>query len=121
MLRPIKEGYTIRFKLPEECGHSGYFVRCTYKYDKREEKYSLQMKLFREDVGDEFKIESQEIDTQYISGTRENIEDNIRVIVEYAALSGFFEEYIQKYEYTYKCFDYGNSFYENEILIQEDE
>ncbi len=119
--KPVKEGYAIRFKLPEECGHSGYWVRCIYRYDKKKEKYALQMKLFREDIGDECNVDTQEIDARYVVGTRETIEDNIRVLIEYGALSNFFEKYIKKYEYTYKCFDYGNSFYENEILIQKDE
>lgn len=116
MIKPIREGYSIRFHLPEEIGHEGYSVRCIYKYKKREEKYALQMWLMRDDIGDEFKIDAQEIDTQYISGTRESIEQNIVRIVEHASLCGFFEDYIQKYEYTYDCFDYGNSHYENEIL-----
>ena len=43
---------------------------------------------------------------------------NIRRIVEYASMSGYFDEYIEKYEYTYKCFDKGNDFFEKESLKQ---
>lgn len=109
MLSKIREGYTIRIALPEECGHEGYYVKCTYKYNKRKEKYLLSMWLLRDDIDDTFKIDSQEIDTQYITSTKENIEDDICRIVEYASLSGFFEDYIARYEYTYKCFDLGDS------------
>lgn len=116
MLRVIREGYTVRFILPEECGCAGYFVRCTYKYKKKKDKYSLQMRLGHKDFDDEFKIDSQEIDTQYVPGTRESIESNIARIVEHAAMSGFFDKYIEKFEYTYKCFDKGNDFFEKEQL-----
>ena len=34
MYQIIKEGYTIRIKLPAEQGQKGYFVKCTYKYKK---------------------------------------------------------------------------------------
>lgn len=112
----IREGYTIRIQLPEECGYKGYSVKCTYKYNKTKEKYSLSMWLKRDDIDDDFKIDSQEIDTQYIPGTRETIENNIFRIVEQASLSGYFNYYIERFEYTYDCFDRGNELFEKERL-----
>ena len=102
--------------IPEECGHDGYIADCVYSYDKEKEKYALSMWLRKSGIDDRFKIDSQEIDTQYISGTRENIRENICRIVEYACLSGFFDEYIKRFEYTYKCFDRGNELFESERL-----
>lgn len=107
MTRAKHLGYLIEIKLPEECGYEGYSAWCAYKYNKSAEKYSLSMWLKRHDIDDTFKIESQEIDTQIISGTRETIEENICRIVEQAALSGFFDYYIERYEYTYNCYDLG--------------
>lgn len=115
-LRSIREGYTIRIKLPEECGYKGYSVKCTYKYNKQKEKYSLSMWLRRDDINDDFKIDSQEIDTQFIPGTKETIESNIIKIVEAASLSGYFDHYIERYKYTCKCFDRGNELFEQERL-----
>lgn len=116
MLRYKNKGYTIEIALLEECGYKDYSVECTYQYDKNEEKYLLSMWLKRNDIDDKFKIDSQEIDTQYISGTKENIRHNIRMIVEQASLSGFFDHYIERYEYTYKCFELGNALFEFETL-----
>ncbi len=116
MLGYQNKGYTIEINLPEECGHKGYSVECTYQYNKKKEKYSLSMWLKRNDIDDKFKIDSQEIDTQYISGTRETIRQNICKIVEYASLSGFFEYYIERYEMTYKCFDLGHELLEKEMM-----
>lgn len=116
MLKKIREGYTIRIQLPEECGYKDYSVKCTYKYNKTKEKYSLSMWLKRDDIDDDFKIDSQEIDTQYIPGNREIIEDNICRIVEQASLSGYFNYYIERFEYTYDCFDRGNELFEKERL-----
>lgn len=120
MLTHKNKGYTIEIDLPEECGYEGYSVTCTYKYLKSKEKYSLSMWLKHRKGKDKFKIDSQEIDTQLISGTRKNIVENICRIVEQASLSGFFEHYIQKYEYTYACFAKGNHLFEKERLSDTD-
>lgn len=107
MLRYEDKGHTIEIPLPEGCGYKGYSVECRYLYDKNEEKYILSMWLKKENINSRFKIDSQEIDTQYISGTRETIRKNICKIVEQACVSGFFNHYINRYRYTYKCFEIG--------------
>lgn len=114
MLRHKNKGYTIEIDLPAECGYEGYSVECTYRFIKSKEKYSLSMWLRHKDIDDKFKIDSQEIDTQLISGTRENIVENICRIVEEASLSGYFDHYIETYKYTYECFNRGNELYEEE-------
>lgn len=116
MLKVVREGYTVKIKLQEECGYKGYSVKCTYKYNKSKEKYMLSMWLKRDDIDDDFKIDSQEIDTQYISGTKETIEDNIVRVVEQASLSGYFNHYIERFEYTYNCFELGNKLFEQAQL-----
>lgn len=116
MKKVIREGYTIRIFLPEECGYEGYSVKCTYKYIKSQEKYRLSMWIHRKDIDDDFKIDSQEIDTQLIRGSKETIENNIYRIVQQASLSGFFEPYIRRFEYTYNCFEKGDELYEKEKI-----
>ena len=115
MLRPRYKGTTIEIKLPKE--YEGYSVECTYKYIKTEDKYELSMWLKYNNVHDKFKIESQEIDTQFISGTRETIVDNICRVVEQMCNAKSFEEYISRYEYTYDCFDRRNELIEEEKII----
>lgn len=102
--------------LPEECRHAGYSVECRYKYDKTQDKYLVSMWLRRKDIDDTYKIDGQKIDTQYISSTRETIRQDICRIVEQASLSGFFDYYVERFEYTYKCFDMGNDLLEREHL-----
>lgn len=111
MIKYKNKRTTITIDLPEECGHEGYSVDCSYFYDKNEKQYLVSMELFRNDIKDK-----QLIDSQYINGDENAIEFNIRHIVEYASMSGYFEKYIQKYEYTYKCFDKGNDFFETDDL-----
>lgn len=113
MIKCKNKRTTLTIDLPEECGHAGYSVDCSYSFDKDQEQYLLSMELFRNDIGDK-----QAIDKQYINGDEATIESNIRRIVEYASMSGYFDEYIEKYEYTYKCFDKGNDFFEKESLKQ---
>lgn len=114
MLRYRNKGYTIELDLPADYGYKGYSVECTYKYNKRKEKYLLSMWLKRATDRNKYRIESQEIDTQYISGARETIIDNICRIVEQASISGFFDPYIKEYEHTYKCFTEGEKLLESE-------
>ena len=102
---------TISIDLPEECGYADYSVECSYTFDKVEEKYWLSMGIKRKDIGN-----IHEIDSQYISSNKQNIKQNICRIVEYASLSGYFNKYIEGYEYTYKCFDRGNELFEAELL-----
>lgn len=114
MLKPRYKGTTIEIRLPEE--YKRYSVECTYKYVKTKEKYELSMWIKSNDVRDKFRIESQEIDTQLIPGTKETIQDNICKIVEQMCIAKSFDEYINRYEYTYKCFDTGNELYEKERI-----
>lgn len=116
MQKIIREGYTITIELPEGYGYKGYSVKCTYKYSKAKEKYRLSMWLKRNDIDDDYRIENQKIDTQYIPGTKENIEGNISKIVEQAASTGYFDQYIERFEYGLKCFERGNRSYEDERI-----
>lgn len=109
MLKYENKGNTIEINLPKECGHNGYAVECTYYYDKQKNQYQLRIGLKRNDIGD-----IQEIDTQYISNLHGDTRRNITKMIEDASLSGYFEKYIERYEYTYKCFDRGNELFELE-------
>lgn len=119
MLRYQNKGYTIEIQLPETCGHEGYSVECTYQYDKEREQYLLSMWLKRNDIDDKFKIDSQEIDTQFIRSTKEKIKLDICKLVEHASFIHFFDSYIERYEYTYKCFSRGNEIYETKRIKEK--
>ena len=116
IMKPQYKGQIIEIDLPEECGYKNYFVECRYKYDKSKDKYLLSMWINRHDVENKLKLSSKNIDTQYIFGTKETIVENICRVVHQASLSGFFNEYIQAYEYELKCFDKGNELFEEELL-----
>lgn len=108
MLRYKNKGQTVEFDLPSDNGYKGWSVECTYIFDKIREKYKLSMWLKWEDIPDKFKIDSQHIDTQYISGTRETIRANICNLVDQCLESGFFDSYIAHFNYTYRCCDIGD-------------
>jgi len=119
-MKYVVKGTTMEIKLPRSIGYKGFSVECTYKPADQTDKYWLSMWLKRSDIDDKFKIDSQEIDTQLISGTKENIRSNICSIVEYACRSGFFTEYIQRFKYTYECFTKGNEILKSERLDDKD-
>ena len=107
-------GYSIEINLPKK--YSGYSVECQYQFDKEKEKYILSMWLKRNDISNRFRIDSQKIDNQYISGTRETIRSNICRIVEQACSSRYFDSFIHDFEKLYECFDKGF-----ELLSKESE
>ena len=76
MIRPRRKGNTLTISLTK-WGYPNYIAECTYHFDKKAEKYSLSMWLNRTDVEDRMKLSSKKVDTQYISGTRETIIENI--------------------------------------------
>ena len=115
MLKHKNLGYTIEIDLPPyNERYRGYTALCTYRYDKSKDKYLLHMWLKYE--SDIIPINSQKVDTQYISGNKDTIRNNIMKIVEQASESGFFDEYVERFEYYMKCFTKGNNFYEDERM-----
>ena len=113
-MRYKNNGYSIEIKLTGK--YRRYSVECQYQFDKEKEKYILSMWLKRNDIGNRFRIDSQKIDTQYISGTRETIRSNICRIVEQACSTGYFDSFILDFEKLYECFDKGF-----ELLSKESE
>ena len=115
MFRYKNKGYTMEIRLPKDT-YKDYSVECRYQYDKNNEKYQITMWLIRDTIDNRFKIDSQKIDTQYISGTRETIRPNICRIVEQACSTGYFDSFIRDFEKLYECFDKGF-----ELLSKESE
>ena len=115
MFRYKNKGYTMEIRLPKD-KYKDYSVECRYQYDKNKGKYLISMWLIRDTIDNRFKIDSQKIDTQYISGTRETIRSNICRIVEQACLTGYFDSFIRDFEKLYECFDKGF-----ELLSKESE
>lgn len=110
MIKYRNKRTTLTIDLPEECGREGYYIDCSYSFNKNEMQYLITMELRRNDIEEYV----QPIDNQYIKCDKKAIDYTIRHIVEDFSLSGFFEEYIHKYEYACDCFDKGNNFLENE-------
>ena len=121
MIRPRRKGNTLTISLTK-WGYPNYIAECTYHFDKKAEKYSLSMWLNRTDVEDRMKLSSKKVDTQYISGTRETIIENICRIVHQAATvvndegEKYFDKYVKRYEYELACFERGNELFEQEEL-----
>ena len=115
MLKRNYLGTTISFVLPEN-QYKGYVVDCTYKFIKHMNKYAVNMWLRRTDIDDRLQICSQGINTQYISSDKDHIQSDIGDMIEQAVNSTFFDEYVNRFEYTQKCFDYGNNHFEKITL-----
>lgn len=121
-MNPKFKGCVIEINLTK-WGYKNYIAECAYHFDKREEKYSISIWLNRRDIEDRMKLSSKKVDTQYISGTRETIIENICHIVYHAATvadeeSGerYFDHFVERYEYELACFERGNELFEQERL-----
>lgn len=123
IIRPIFKGNTLKIEL-SYFGYKNYFVECTYHFDKLKCKYSLSMWLNRNDMEDRMQISSKKVDTQYISGTRDTIVENICRIVYQAATvvnedgKKYFDHFVERYEYELACFERGNELFEQERTKQ---
>lgn len=121
MMKPRYKGQYIEINL-SNYGYKGYIAECTYYFDKQKDKYSLSICLSRNDIEDRMKLSSKQVDTQYISGTRETIIENICRIVHQAATVSdkngirYFDSFVDRYEYELKCFERGNELFEQERL-----
>lgn len=119
LMKPKFKGNTLIIEL-SDFGYENYFVECAYHFNKRKEKYSLSMWLNRNDIEDRMRLSSKKIDTQYISGTKETIVENICRIVHQAATvydeneERYFDYFIKRYEYELQCFERGNELFEQE-------
>lgn len=109
MIKYRDKRITLSIDLPKKCGYEGYYIDCCYSFDRIEKQYLVTMELRRKDIEECI----QPINCQYIKGDRKNIEHILRHVVEASSLSGFFDEYIKKFDYKCKCFDKGNDFFEN--------
>lgn len=123
LMRPKFKDNTLTIEL-SDFGYENYFVECAYHFNKREGKYALSMWLNRTDLEDRMMLSSKKVDTQYISGTRETIIENICRIVHQASTvpndNGirYFDYFVERYEYELACFDRGNELFEKERLAK---
>lgn len=123
MMKPKFNGQMLEINL-SKWGYKNYVAECAYYFDKREGKYSLSIWLNRKDMEDRMRLSSKKIDTQYISGTKETIVENICRVVHQAATvaaddgSRYFDHFVERYEYELKCFDLGNEICEQERVTK---
>lgn len=125
MMQPKFKGNTMVIDL-SQWGYPDYFVECAYHFDKKQGKYSLSMWLNRSDIEDRMSLSSKKIDTQYISGTRETIIENVCRVVHHCATvpnpkengHKYFDYFVDRYEYELKCFERGNELFEQERLAK---
>lgn len=120
VMKPIHKGKVLEISL-SNFGYDYYCAECTYRYIKCREKYALSVRLYRYDIEDKMRISNKGIDTQYISGTRETIEENICRVIYEMCINKHFDDYVKKYEYDLACFDRGNELFEQESMNQKND
>ena len=109
-IKYFNEGYGMTLPLSQfnsDEKYRGYAASCRYKYIKDKDKYSLSMWLKHKTIDSLFRIEYEGIDTQYISGDRDTIRDNICRIVQQMMEQSRFDYFIDRYEYDMKCCEKG--------------
>jgi len=123
IMQPKRRGQIVEIDL-SKWGYPNYVVECMYYYNRFKNKYSLSMWLNRNDIEDRMMLSSKKVDTQYISGTRETIVENICRIVHQAATveseNGvrYFDHFVERYEYELACFERGDELFEQERLVK---
>ena len=112
-LRAQYKGQEVEINLAE-CGYANYSVDCVYKYIKAKDKYSLTIWLKCNGIDCRFNMNPQEVDSRYITSTKEDVVGDICGVVEQLCETKFFDHYIERYEYEMQCFERGHDLFEKE-------
>ena len=108
MLRYRNEGTTISVNLPR----TDYTVYMMANYNKDTDTYYTKLYIMRNDVEDLNLIDDK---FKFKSNFSTLKLDMANYITEQFN-KGFFDYYIEKYDYQQKCFEKGNDFYEDERI-----
>lgn len=94
--------------------HNGYTVIAIKSWTKEYNNYSVEFKLKRNDVERWDAIEEPE--SIVFSNDYKTI--NVAILRHVSSLlaDGFFDRYINRYDYEMKCFERGNELYEAERM-----
>jgi len=121
LMKPKCKGQTVVIDL-SPWGYQDYIIECAYYYDKHKDKYSLSMWMNYKGIEDRMHLSSKKVDTQYISGTKETIVENICRIVHQAVTvydengERYFDYFVERYKYELACFERGNELFERERM-----
>lgn len=104
----------------ENVGNVGIFVNINDDYDvyaigncnKEECTYTLYLK--RKDIGMLSVIEKQE--NINIKSSYKTVKTDLLKIISKLHKDNFFNYYINRFEYEQKCFDYGDDYYNKEMI-----
>lgn len=111
MLRFENEGNTISVKLPK----TDYTVHMMATYDKDNKIYNTKMYIERNDVNDLSLIKD---DCKLKSDSKVIRYDMANYITEQFN-NGFFDYYMDRYEYQQKCFAKGLQYFEDVVATHE--
>ena len=112
-MRTKNRGYAIDLFL-QDYGYKGYYVECIYIFDRYENKYKVDMWLCHNQFEDRFKIDSQKMSDTFIECERDEVRDHLISIMEKMCEDRSIDKYIERFEFTTKCFDYGCEYYMSE-------
>lgn len=105
MLRFENEGTTISVKLPK----TDYIVYMMANYSKETDTYHTKLYIVRKDVSDLVLVD----DDYEMKSNFSSIRFDMGEYITEKYNKGFFDYYIDRYEYQQKCFDKGVEFVEN--------
>lgn len=113
-------GQAMELDLTGKYEKSGYSAYVFYKYLANKEKYSVELWLHRNDIDDLFSIGGQKIAKQLITSKKETIKEDIQRIIDMMCRKELFDEYIERFELTYKACDLGGDILESERIAKKD-
>lgn len=91
-----------------------YKVITLARWNYKEKKYYVTLMIHEQSVDNWSLIEKAE--RIPITSDIRSVKKDMATLVTNLLTEGFFKEYIERYEYELKCFDRGNTFFEEERL-----
>ena len=111
MLRFENEGNAISVKLPK----TDYTVHMMAAYDKDNKIYNTKMYIERNDVNDLSLVN----DKYLVESDSKNIKYDMANYITKQFNNGFFDYYMDRYEYQQKCFTKGLQYFEGVVSTYE--
>ena len=94
--------------------HNDYTIIAIKSWNKEKENYTVEFRI-TEDTVDKWDLISELESVEFVANYK-TINSAILKHVATLFRNGFFDYYIQRYEYELQCFDKGNDFFESKRL-----
>ena len=95
--------------------HNGYTIIAISKWNREKNNYTVTLML-KENTVDDWQLIDKAVNVEFNNSDMKSISYDITKYVNELLNNGFFNYYIDRYDYMLKCFDRGDDLFEAERI-----